>query len=204
MDTIRYVLGVMLVTLFPPALLYWVAIHPFARLWRKVGATTTYLLVIPTMAVVCALLYLIREWLLGADLGTNWFLAAPGLGIYVIAIVIGFQCRKHLSFRIVVGLPEVTKESPPGQLLQEGIYAAVRHPRYLTMIFATLGMALVINYLGAYVLTLLLNMLLYLIILLEERELLGRLGEEYADYQRRVPRLIPRFRRKPVESQWLE
>jgi protein-S-isoprenylcysteine O-methyltransferase Ste14 len=204
MDTIRYVLGVMLVILFPPALLYWVAIHPFARLWRKVGAATTYLLVVPSMAVVGALLYLIRGWLLGADLGTNWFLAVPGLGLYVIAIVIGFQVRKHLSFRIVVGLPEVAKDSPPGKLLQEGIYATVRHPRYLNIIIATLGMALVINYLGVYILTLLLIMLLYLIILLEERELLGRLGEKYADYQRRVPRLIPRFRRKTVESQKLE
>lgn len=27
---------------------------------------------------------------------------------------------------------------------------------------------------------------------LEERELLNRLGESYADYRRRVPRLIPR------------
>jgi protein-S-isoprenylcysteine O-methyltransferase Ste14 len=41
------------------------------------------------------------------------------------------------------------------------------------------------------------NILLYqMVVLLEERELLDRYGPEYAAYTRRVPRFVPRLRRK--------
>jgi len=35
----------------------------------------------------------------------------------------------------------------------------------------------------------------YLLLVLEERELLDRFGDAYREYQRDVPRLIPRLRR---------
>ncbi|MCK4342573.1 MAG: isoprenylcysteine carboxylmethyltransferase family protein [Phycisphaerae bacterium] len=200
MDTTRHVVGILLVVLFPPALIYWLVIHPFTTSWRKLGAAKTYLIVFPAMVVLDVLLYLIRGRLMGLDLGTNWVLVGVGLCLYGVAILISIRCRRQLSVRILVGVPEVSDESSPGKLLQDGIYGVVRHPRYLSVVVGTLGMALVINYVGVYAITLLLYALLYVIIRLEERELLARFGQEYAEYQSRVPRLIPRIRRKSADA----
>ena len=35
MDTTRYYLGILLVISVPPAILFWLLIHPFAGFWRN-------------------------------------------------------------------------------------------------------------------------------------------------------------------------
>ena len=58
-----------------------------------------------------------------------------------------------------------------------------------------LANALVVNYLGVYVLLMAIVAPGYVMLVLEERELLDRFGDAYREYQRDVPRLIPRLRR---------
>ncbi len=79
-----------------------------------------------------------------------------------------------------------------GRLLQLGIYGRVRHPPYLGVMLGTVAMALFTNYLAAYALAAIAFPWLYLIIVLEERELRDRFGEAYRIYQQQVPRLVPR------------
>jgi protein-S-isoprenylcysteine O-methyltransferase Ste14 len=96
----------------------------------------------------------------------------------------------------LVGLPEL---SPAAQrkdgLIQDGIYGVVRHPRYLSAGVAVTAHALFINYEGMYILIALLAPVGYAMIVIEERELVDRFGEEYRRYQRAVPRFVPRWRR---------
>jgi len=82
-----------------------------------------------------------------------------------------------------------------GKLLREGVYGVVRHPRYLSAGIGMIANALIVNYLGVYVLLIAVVPPGYLMLVLEERELLGRFGDAYREYQRDVPRLIPRPRR---------
>lgn len=79
-------------------------------------------------------------------------------------------------------------------MLKEGIYASVRHPRYVAVIVGIAAFALFVNYLGIYVFTVLTVPALWLVVILEERELTERYGQEYAQYQREVPMFFPRFR----------
>jgi protein-S-isoprenylcysteine O-methyltransferase Ste14 len=72
----------------------------------------------------------------------------------------------------------------------------VRHPRYLSAGLAVIAVALFVNYVGVYTLILLLFPLGHPMLVLEERELADRFGEEYRQYQRQVPRIIPRWRRE--------
>ena len=56
-----------------------------------------------------------------------------------------------------------------------------------------MGSALIANYLALYLIVALWLPGIYVIVLLEEKELRDRFGRAYDDYCRRVPRSIPRF-----------
>ena len=129
------------------------------------------------------------------DFGVNWILIASA---FVLLLPIGWlelHYWKHLSIPIVVGIPELSRH-PKGKLLREGIYGVIRHPRYLSGGIGLVVNALVVNNLGLYILLVLVAPSGYLLLVLEERELVERFGDEYREYQRDVPILIPRVRRR--------
>ena len=195
-DRVRYFLGVFNVIILPPGLLFWFVIHPWARWWRTLGPIRTYLIVLPVLVAFGALLFRVRGPLLGADLGSSWSLVAIALVLYGVMTWLELQYWRHLSIATLTGVPELSPtEQRRGRLLQDGIYRVVRHPRYLSAGIGVIANALIINYVGLYILILLLFPAGYVMTLLEERELIDRFGEEYRKYQREVPRLIPRLRR---------
>jgi protein-S-isoprenylcysteine O-methyltransferase Ste14 len=109
------------------------------------------------------------------------------------------RIERVASLRVLVGLPELfAARSPEGagrptEVVARGLYARVRHPRYLGMMLSWLGAVLLSGATRLAVLVAVFIGLAVLVTELEERELLNRLGESYADYRRRVPRLLPRF-----------
>ena len=90
---------------------------------------------------------------------------------------------------------ELAPEKRPQKLITTGIYAAIRHPRYLQMYLSFVGCAFIANYLALYLVVALWLPGLYVIVLLEEKELRDRFGPAYEEYCRQVPRFIPRFTR---------
>ena len=195
MDTARRVIGILLVVGMPPAIGFWLVIHPFARWWRQLDVRVTYALLAVFMTGLGVLLFAVREPLLGRDLGTNWLLTGIGVILYLMSIAVSLLCRRQLSLKIFAGVPEVSRGTFPGHLLQEGIYGVIRHPRYVSVILGTIGLALVADYLGTYVVVVVSLIGLWPLIILEERELVNRLGAAYAAYRSRVPALMPRFRK---------
>ena len=196
MDRVRYFFGILNLIVLPPGLLFWFIIHPWARWWRRWGPLRTYFVMVPVTAAFGALLFRFREPLLGTNLGTNWSLVAVALVLYGGVTWLEFQYWRHLSIATLVGITELSPSGQhKGRLMQEGIYGVVRHPRYLSAGVSVITNALFINYAGLYILFLLLVPVGYLMIVLEERELIERFGEEYRKYQRGVPRLIPRWRK---------
>jgi protein-S-isoprenylcysteine O-methyltransferase Ste14 len=195
-DRVRYFFGIGSLIVLPPGLLFWLVIHPWARWWRRLGLIRTYLIVVPVSVAFGALLFRFREPLLGTNLGTNWSLLAVALVLYGGVTWLESQYWRHLSIATLVGITELSPSGQQkGRLLQEGIYGVVRHPRYLSAGVSVIANALFINYAGLHILVLLLVPVGYLMIVLEERELIERFGEEYRKYQRGVPRLIPHWRK---------
>jgi protein-S-isoprenylcysteine O-methyltransferase Ste14 len=195
-DRVRYYYGILNLIVLPPGLLFWFLIHPWARRWRRLGLIRTYLIVVPVSVAFGALLFRFSDLLLGVDLGTNWTLVAVALVLFSISNWLHLRIRRHLTFATMAGIPELSPTGQPkGRLLQDGIYRVVRHPRYLSAGLGAIANALFINYAGLYILILLLVPVGYLMIALEERELIDRFGEEYRKYQREVPRFIPRWRK---------
>jgi protein-S-isoprenylcysteine O-methyltransferase Ste14 len=194
-DRVRYIFGILHLIVVPPGVLFWFIIHPWIHWWRRLGLIRTYLIVASVGIAFGALLYRFRVLLLGADFGTNWSLVVIAVPLYGVVIWLESQYWRRLSIAILVGIPELSPaEQRKGRLIQDGIYGMVRHPRYLSAGVAVVAQALFINYAGMYILVLLLLPVGYAMIVIEERELIDRFGEEYRRYQKAVPRFIPRCR----------
>jgi methanethiol S-methyltransferase len=154
------------------------------------------MIVVPVVVAFGAFLFRLRGRLLGADLGMNWSLIAIAVVLYGVSTWIALQHWRHLSVATMIGIPELSPtEQHKGKLLKDGIYRVVRHPRYLSAALSVIAVALFIDYVGVYVLILLLFPLGYPMLIFEERDLVHRFGEEYRQYQREVPQMLPRWPR---------
>ncbi len=194
MDTARYIVAVLVWIGLPPAIVHWLIIHPFVGFWRKRGKAVTLAVVAGLFIGVGVALYLIRDLVLVREFGTHWSLWVAAAGAYVMSMGIEIQCRKHLKFKTLAGVPELEADQSGRKLLDQGIYGRVRHPRYVGVTFGVLAMVLFANYLALWILWPVTIVSLYVIVLLEERELIASLGRVYEEYRERVPRFVPKGR----------
>lgn len=88
MNRTRFVLGVLLIVGVPPAILYWLMIHPFVRFWRRIGPKPTCLVAGVLFCSLVVVLFRTRAGLLGSDLGTNWTLILLGCIPALLLVVI--------------------------------------------------------------------------------------------------------------------
>ena len=193
MNTARYVVAVIILVSLPPGMLLWFVIHPFVGFWRRFGPVWTYAVLGGPVIAMMVGLYVARDVLLGSDLGTSIPLIVLSVACLVVGTVIAKKRSKHLTKAILSGIPELRRQGGDrGTLLTEGVYGRIRHPRYVEILFWIAAYACFANFLGLYLLLVLSVPTIYLIVLLEERELRDRFGEEYEEYCRRVPRFVPR------------
>lgn len=193
-DAVRWWIALLILVATPPAFVTWFVIHPFAGFWRRHGGYAAYLAALAVGLPLGYGLFRLRHRLLAVDLGTSWVLVALGVGCAAVAVGMAVQVRRQLSVATQMGLPEVAPDRHPGALLTEGIYARVRHPRYVEALLGLFGWALIANYAAVYVLMALMLPALHAIVVLEERELRERFGAAYEAYARQVPRYVPRLR----------
>jgi hypothetical protein len=80
------------------------------------------------LAALGALLFRIREQLLGPDLGTNWSLIVGSLGFYGVLAWFGLAYGphvSHLSLPIRMGVPELSRTYGQKTLVRDGKGEAV-------------------------------------------------------------------------------
>jgi protein-S-isoprenylcysteine O-methyltransferase Ste14 len=192
-DDIRHWSALLLLVGLPPGLLLWFAIHPFVAFWRRLGPGWTYaILSVPSLLLMAGTWFL-RHRLLAVDFGFSLPLTIFAVVAFGVALTIALERRRHLTPRILAGFDELGPEPARSQLLSDGIYARIRHPRYVELLFWILGYALFANHLAPYVACLLYVPVILAVVWLEERELRDRFGDSYVQYCSRVPRFIPRF-----------
>ncbi|HWN81322.1 MAG TPA: isoprenylcysteine carboxylmethyltransferase family protein [Candidatus Udaeobacter sp.] len=192
MDTFRYGLALVLLLVLPPLLLYWFLIHPFHRFWRRIGLGRSYLIIATPILTTALLIYRARRPLLAIDFGTHPILIALGGACIVLSNRVRRGISRAMTQRVIAGIPELAPDRHPVPLITEGLHARIRHPRYVQVLLAMLGYALVANYLAPYVTVAAWVVAVLAIVPLEERELAARFGRQYEEYRRRVPRFIPR------------
>lgn len=192
MDAVRYYIALFLVAFSPGVYLFWFSVHPFIGFWRKVGARRTLIIHYTLMIALAALVFLERETILSMEFGAEPALMLVAALLFSFVIYLRMQIAKQLATKVLQGLPELAPERYEQKLLSEGIYARMRHPRYVQMLLAYLSYALFTNYLAVYVVFLVGLVWILLVVRVEEKELRDRYGEEYERYCERVPRFLPR------------
>ena len=190
MDQARYVIAVLLVVSLIPAISAWYVIHPFTRFWRRLGTVASFSIIYSLLISGCVLLWEFRAALVGSDLGFRPWLMLLAVPAAVLGVRIARARRRHLTQRILVGVPEISS-SDKGRLITNGIYGRVRNPRYLEFILLSFVYVAFANYSGVWLLYALTFPAIHLVVLLEEPELRERFGAEYEEYCRRVPRYVP-------------
>ena len=194
MNTFRYYLALVILAFVPPAFLFWFSIHPFLRLWRALGPGRTLAIHYVAMLLFAALTFVFGKPLLSVDFGTNPLLIVLAVPLLVASGILRKKIARHLKLGILTGLPELSPERHKTPLLTEGIYARIRHPRYVQFFLGIAGYALICNFLGVYLLLPALACVIFPLVWMEERELRLRFGAEYESYCARVPLFIPRLR----------
>src|SRR5208337_5410955 len=196
MDAVRYYLALFMVVILAPVLLCWLLIHPFVHFWRRQGPGWTYGVVGSLWALAVAGLFRMRHALLAVEFGTSYYLTALGLLPLFVSAWLGVVWFRRMRLRTIAGLPELAPDRYPQQLITTGVYAIIRHPRYVQLFLGLLGSALIANYLVLYLAAALWLPGIYVIVWLEEKELRERFGPAYDEYSRRVPRFLPRISRR--------
>ncbi|OGF45271.1 MAG: hypothetical protein A2231_11105 [Candidatus Firestonebacteria bacterium RIFOXYA2_FULL_40_8] len=112
------------------------------------------------------------------------------LGIVLLSLK---MVLKYRSMKALGKFWSIQIELRKGQtVIREGPYKYVRHPAYASTIIEVIGGLLLVNAYYSLLLACIIYFPLIIIrIVLEERNLLGELGDGYMKYQKEVPMLLP-------------
>jgi protein-S-isoprenylcysteine O-methyltransferase Ste14 len=127
----------------------------------------------------------------------------PGLLILIVGAVLGVSglllmliCIKKY-FMSLSGLQNLARENHSTGLLITGVHRYVRHPLYLGTFGFIWGLLFIFPYLSLFIANGIVTVYTLIGIKLEEQKLIMEFGEEYKQYQKRVPKLIPYRKAEP-------
>jgi protein-S-isoprenylcysteine O-methyltransferase Ste14 len=171
--------------------LFWLIVHPFASHWRKRRKP------LPLVVLLwCAM------WIIAGLLTARWrhsalyrHPAAWVAGALLILIAVWIYRRAHpsLSSAQVIGRAELAPHRHEQRLSTEGIRGRIRHPLYLAHLCVLLGLTIAFGTIALYSLAAFAVVTGIFMVRLEDRELEQRFGDEFLQYKRRVPAILPRF-----------
>jgi protein-S-isoprenylcysteine O-methyltransferase Ste14 len=175
---------------------FWLVFHTAVGFWRRLG-NRAFCAVLPVWLIFAAGIILARHELFARRLERNALTWATGGVLFFVASWLERQTRQAFGWRRLVGLTELHPQHRLCGVIRTGVYARVRHPRYVLYMLMILSMAFLTGALAIFLLAFL-NILVYQILApLEERKLLDQYGPQYEDYQRSVPRFVPHLGRTP-------
>ena len=171
---------------------FWLVIHSRADFWRM-QRRSPYRFLIPLW---------IAMWIVAGGATAFWREAVlywtawvwlPAMLLLVAGLGIYRRSGAGFSAAQLGGLPELIGGHREQRLATSGIRARVRHPIYLAHLCEMLAWSLGTGLWVCYGLTTFAVITGAVMIRLEDRELEQRFGEEYRDYRRRVPAVVPRI-----------
>jgi len=193
-ETLIIIAGVVLFMQLPVPL-YWFILHPNTKAWRGHKRAAYITAALTAWGFGAIFLYLMRRRLYATTASLPRMLA--GCALIIAEIYLFQRSAKGLGYKRLVGESEL---SGAGEIVDCGIYARLRNPRYAGSFLAIIGACLIAGTRWMWLTAIIWAALMFAAILLEEREMRARFGPIYNDYCRRVPRFFPRFSSSSSEA----
>jgi protein-S-isoprenylcysteine O-methyltransferase Ste14 len=185
------IIALITLLLWPAIPLFWIPVHCFPRLFRRLGFLT-YSLPFITWLPLAILTFGLRDTLLSYHSHLPMIVNVAGVLLFISGICLQTWTIVLLTVPGIMGMPEVTR-AVGGRLVTTGPFAVIRHPTYLSHTLILLGLFLWTDVTALAVVALIdAIVVISAVIPLEERELLERFGNDYEEYRRKVPsRFLP-------------
>jgi protein-S-isoprenylcysteine O-methyltransferase Ste14 len=170
-----------------PIPLYWFILHPLNSFWRRHMRAAFWTATLGAWVLGAVFIGLFHNKLIDAG-GPSFPIALAGLVLIASDVILLRRAGRDLGPMKLVGHAELTGKM---DMITDGIYAHVRHPRYAGMIAAVAGACLLAETRFAWITGAAWLAPVMVSISMEEREMRSRFGAAYEDYCRRVPRFLP-------------
>lgn len=190
LDTI----ALLVLVLWPIIPLWWIPVHGANKIVRKMG-----FFVCPVIGIlwvtIAYIIYTNRVFFLGFNIDFFILIRAGGILWAAAGVFLQLWTLRVLNFLVITGAPEIF-DGVKAKLSVRGPFSYIRHPTYLSHTMFFLGVFLITGNLAIGLVALIDFLTMnFIVIPLEEKELLQRFGIEYKSYMARVPRFIPRLNR---------
>ena len=168
------------------------------REWTRAGVVQAFIIAFYAEMYGFPLTIYFLARLFGIDLqwregGNLWAQLFGTPNAHIVAMLLGYAIVFSGAGLVAEGWRQVHLARREGRLVTDGVYARVRHPQYTGLFLIVFGEGIVhwptiVSVIGFPVIVVAYTMLARK----EERDVLQEFGDEYRDYQRRVPMFIPR------------
>jgi protein-S-isoprenylcysteine O-methyltransferase Ste14 len=188
-------LALLTIISWPLIPLFWIPLHFCSDFFKKIRLLS-YLLPFVTWLPLAYVLYLYRDILIRYKIDMPELPVIAGIILLTLGTLLHIWTGKLLSLQGLIGIHEILSSSK-GRVVRDGAFGVVRHPTYFahTMMFS--GVFLISGVVAVGAVTILDFIAVHAFVIpLEERELLARFGDDYAHYQREVPRFFPRIKNR--------
>jgi protein-S-isoprenylcysteine O-methyltransferase Ste14 len=184
--TLVWLLGAIYATI--PA--FWIAVHPFVGRWRARNKNPFPALVTIWIGMIAAALLLTRP-LRELRIYSTALAFIPAVFLFAGAIFIYRRSGHAFGRDNLIGRTELEPTKHEQKLVTTGLHARLRHPIYLghllmlTAWTIASGTAAMLAYLVLAIIT------GTVMIRMEDAELEARFGNDFREYKKRVPAIIP-------------
>lgn len=131
-----------------------------------------------------------------SDGGNLWAQLTGSPTAHIVAMIIGYGFVFAGASLVADGWQKIHKARGRGKLMTWGVYSKIRHPQYTGLFIILFGEGIVHWPTVVSVLAFPIIIAAYTSLAKkEEQQMLDQFGDEYRDYQKRVPMFIPRLRK---------
>jgi len=191
-------LALMMVMMWPFVPIFLIQLHFAVDFWKRLGVLTYFVSILEWLPLAF-IIYAFQ----GAILYYNITLSFPFFVLGILAIAAGVALHswtaKLLGLKATIGLTEIKPDVKSGKqgLVTSGPFSVVRHPSYWAHTSILIGFFLITGVISIGAIAIVDLAITYFITTkLEDQELTKRFGQQYEEYQMRVPRLFPRVNKQ--------
>ena len=192
---VRFLISVFVVGITPVP--WWLIIfHYLVRKQSKVITIVSYASIAIFWGILGFYVYHHMELLFGQRFTPTWVMRLLGFIVILLAATMDWKVMQTLGVKRLLMFVEMKQEKTHEQFVTSGIYQYARHPRYVEYMLIALSVVLFFGYIFMFYYLIYLILSFWLATSAEEKELVERFGNDYREYQKKVPRFFIPFRRR--------